>query len=210
MSIATTVLSLRNVAITGHALCALYWSISNDFISDYQKLITLKYNRQRARPAGSSPPIIMTDVPTVEDPAMMSIATTVLSLRNVAITGHALCALYWSISNDFISKYNRQRARPAGSSPPIIMTDVPTVEDPNDEVWQLLYCNDVHSHYCLVSEKRGHYWPCFVCVILEYLHFNYFTLRNRLPEDSKQPLPNLVYVSLCQKRSMLPGLSYTL
>ncbi|KAJ6168287.1 hypothetical protein N7497_001130 [Penicillium chrysogenum] len=35
---------------------------------EYQKLITLKYNRQRARPAGSSPPIIMTDVPTVEDP----------------------------------------------------------------------------------------------------------------------------------------------
>lgn len=35
---------------------------------EYQKLITLKYNRQRARTARSSPPLIMTDAPTVEDP----------------------------------------------------------------------------------------------------------------------------------------------
>lgn len=31
-------------------------------------------------------------------------------------------------------KYNRQRAVPVRSSP-VIMTDAPTIEDPNDEVW---------------------------------------------------------------------------
>jgi hypothetical protein len=31
-------------------------------------------------------------------------------------------------------KYNRQRAAPVRSSP-AIMTDAPTIEDPNDEVW---------------------------------------------------------------------------
>jgi hypothetical protein len=31
--------------------------------------------------------------------------------------------------------YNRQRAAPVRSSPPAIMTDAPTIEDPNDEVW---------------------------------------------------------------------------
>jgi hypothetical protein len=35
---------------------------------EYQKLITLRYNRQQVMPARSSPPVIMTDAPTVEDP----------------------------------------------------------------------------------------------------------------------------------------------
>ena len=32
-------------------------------------------------------------------------------------------------------KYNQQRAMLVRSSPPAIMTDAPTIEDPNDEVW---------------------------------------------------------------------------
>lgn len=34
---------------------------------EYQKLITLRYNRQRAMPTRSSPLMIMTDAPIVED-----------------------------------------------------------------------------------------------------------------------------------------------
>lgn len=32
-------------------------------------------------------------------------------------------------------KYNRLRAGPVRSSPPATITDAPTIEDPNDEVW---------------------------------------------------------------------------
>ncbi|KAJ5323416.1 hypothetical protein N7476_002016 [Penicillium atrosanguineum] len=35
---------------------------------EYQKLITLKYNRMQAVPVRSSPPAITTDAPTIEDP----------------------------------------------------------------------------------------------------------------------------------------------
>lgn len=35
---------------------------------EYQKLVTLKYNRMQAVPVRSSPPAITTDAPTVEDP----------------------------------------------------------------------------------------------------------------------------------------------
>ena len=35
---------------------------------EYQKLITLRYNQQRAMPVRSSPPMITTDAPTIEDP----------------------------------------------------------------------------------------------------------------------------------------------
>lgn len=34
-----------------------------------------------------------------------------------------------------ILKYRPQQETPIGSSPPVLTTDAPTVEDPNDEIW---------------------------------------------------------------------------